>query len=210
MGIERLQNKRQDKLFLSESYGSERQLKKRARTCRGMRHFTILKMQTEKTKSECIKRLHTDLENICMLEQKEKKKCAHPAGHTLYQGCHYLLSYKYVLFTIKFYTKFKNTFKLKINDFQRQSSTHIVSWSCPLVKRDTQKSHSNWKNNIDQLILICKKFSHHEKLHYLVEKSIWIFNSFNTEKFQCKHSVLHLTGFSLSFRLFSPSQHFQQ
>ena len=101
MGIERLQNKRQDKLFLSESYGSERQLKKRARTCRGMRHFTILKMQTEKTKSECIKRLHTDLENICMLEQKEKKKCAHPAGHTLYQGCHYLLSYKYILFKIK-------------------------------------------------------------------------------------------------------------
>ena len=123
MGIERLQNKRQDKLFLSESYGSERQLKKRARTCRGMRHFTILKMQTEKTKSECIKRLHTDLENICMLEQKEKKKCAHPAGHTLYQGCHYLLSYKYVLFNIKLKVLNQRTFQkgnLRGNGFCRK------------------------------------------------------------------------------------------
>ena len=106
-----------------------------------MRHFTILKMQTEKTKSECIKRLHTDLENICMLEQKEKKKCAHPAGHTLYQGCHYLLSNKYVLFDIKLkvlhqvqnYITATTTFKQKINEFQVM----------PFGKGNTQKSHSN-------------------------------------------------------------------
>ena len=101
------------------------------------------KCKRKKTKSECIKRLHTDLENICMLEQKEKKKCAHPAGHTLYQGCHYLLSYKYVLFDIKL--KVLHNVKLlsrKLITFSGNRWHILVSWSCPLVKRDTQKGHS--------------------------------------------------------------------